>query len=142
MSEKEPCCCLDVRGKHRHDFVYVLAFDGNVVKIGRSADPGTRTAQIISSSSLEVSEVFLFAVLDSVKAEANLLKWYRNFALNGGEWFVIPEDIRRELHTGPEKPKLVINGIAYWSHCGRMPECTLCNLLNDLEKPETLEKVR
>ena len=124
-------CCFDVKVLHRHEFVYVLVFAGDIVKIGRSADPAQRINQHIATCSVRFEGGYLFAVLDAVKAEQALLDWYCNFKLNDGEWFVIPIKIRNETLSG--KKKLSVNGSAFWPYCGYDHECELCNELEDLE---------
>jgi len=134
---REPCCCFDVKLPHRHEFVYLLVFEGGIVKIGRSADPSTRIAQHTSVSSIRFETGYLFAVLDSLKAEANLLRHYRKFKLNDGEWFVIPKEVLDNLPIElVKKPKWVINGIGYWPYCARMPECALCGFLKSIDEHE------
>ncbi len=122
---------FEVPLNHRHGFLYVLVFEGDIVKIGRSGDPKTRVAQHISTSSLLLIEGYLFAVYDSVSAERNLLAWYDNFSINGGEWFKIPEADRDDLRK--QGVKIDIGGMFLWPYCATMSECHLCKALWELQ---------
>src|SRR6266404_5119825 len=104
------CMFCGVTPHANHGFVYVIVFDGDIVKIGRSNDPSARVAQHIEICSVPVKEAFLFSVLDASQAEDVLLTWFYEFRLNDGEWFVIPKEFRSIL----EQTEFEINDCTFW----------------------------
>jgi len=135
LKEKGLCCCLDVKPHALHEFVYLLIFDGDIVKIGRSENPSQRLSQHISACSVKMVEAYIFSVLDSTRAERTLLDWFENFRLTGGEWFVIPEISRNDV----QRPtKFSINGVVFWPYAACRPTCELCEALKELSVAEEL----
>ena len=123
----EKCCCFDTPPHLDHEVVYVLVFEGDIVKIGRTGDPRTRIAQHLTVCSLPLIEHHLFAVYDSEYAEERLLHWYGNYKINDGEWFVIHEEDRKELRQ--EGTRIRVGDAFLWPYCARMPECQLCHAI-------------
>jgi hypothetical protein len=127
------CTFCGVCPHPKHGFIYVIVFQGDIVKIGRSSDPSMRVSQILSSSSLSAEEGFLFSVRDQFNAERALLNFYYNFRLNGGEWFVIPKDSRTDLET---LEPLEIDGQTFWPHCAEKERDGECGACVSIANPE------
>lgn len=120
--------------KHLHDFVYVLIFEREIVKIGKSSNPWERVNQLASGSSIRAVELQVFAVFDAGKAEQTLHEWFSEYRLNrdfSGEWFVIPKVAKADLRHDVEK--FEINGVNFWPYCPHANKsCGLCDAIKGL----------
>lgn len=121
---------FEVGDSHCHQFVYVLVFEGDVVKIGRTNNPRQRLAQHLSICSLPLVDAFLFGVREAELAERSLLLFFSEYKLNDGEWFVVPKEKR--VYLTHAIPFAEINGVKYWGYCANLPQCELCLALEKL----------
>jgi hypothetical protein len=73
-------------------YIYVIVFEANVCKIGRSSHPGNRIRYIQIKRRCCAKKAHYFSAYPMFRAEQFLVDYYEEYRIQGREWFKLPDE--------------------------------------------------